>query len=116
MSPLFAVSTPHPAGHQEVTPEQVAAHRQGVRVIDVREPDEFSGKLGHLEGAELVPLSTLAQSARTWSKQDDYVLVCRSGMRSEQAALILKAVGFAHVMNMVGGMLAWNTARLPVEK
>jgi rhodanese-related sulfurtransferase len=116
MSPLFEVATPHPAGHRDVTPAQVAAHREGVRIIDVREPHELTGELGNIIEAELVPLCTIARAARTWSKAADYVLVCRSGRRSEQATRTLTAVGFTHVMNMVGGMLAWNEARLPVER
>jgi rhodanese-related sulfurtransferase len=42
--------------------------------------------------------------------------VCRSGGRSARAAALLASVGFRRPMNMVGGMLAWNEARLAVER
>lgn len=116
MTALFDQGVPHPAGHREVTAEQVAAHRRGARVIDVRETQEFSGELGHIPGAELVPLGAVANTAAGWAKDADYVLVCRSGRRSEQAAAWLIAMGFGRVMNMVGGMLAWNEAGLGVER
>jgi hypothetical protein len=44
------------------------------------------------------------------------LLVCRSGVRSEKAAGQLVAMGFTRVMNLRGGMLAWNTAGLPVVR
>jgi rhodanese-related sulfurtransferase len=42
--------------------------------------------------------------------------VCRSGGRSGRVAAYLASEGFTRVMNMVGGMLSWNAARLPVER
>lgn len=43
-------------------------------------------------------------------------VVCRSGARSARAAELLSSMGFRHVMNLRGSMLAWNEARLPVER
>ena len=86
-----------------------------MRIVDVRDPREFTGELGHLPGAELVPLQTLASAASRWPRGEPLVLVCRSGRRSAQAARALSAAGFRCVMNMVGGMLAWSEAQLPVE-
>jgi rhodanese-related sulfurtransferase len=80
----------------------------------VREPNEFHDELAHIEGAELVPLATVAAAARRWRTDETIVVVCRSGRRSEQAARMLVLAGFDRVMNMVGGMLAWNAAGLPV--
>ena len=92
------------------------ASRSPRRVIDVREPGEFAGELGHIEGAELVPLGTLPEAARDWPRDAELVVVCRSGARSSRAAQVLKELGFERVVNMSGGMIAWNDAGLPVGR
>lgn len=107
-------SAPRAGGYREVGPERVFAHPRGVRVIDVREPGEFTDELGHIERAELVPLGTVSVAAERWAKDADLVIVCRSGRRSGEAARVLALAGFTRVVNMVGGMLAWNAAGLPV--
>ena len=44
--------------HRDVDPAQVWEHRGAVVLIDVREPGEYTGELGHVPGATLVPLSS----------------------------------------------------------
>jgi len=100
----------------EVPPEWVASRVGQVRVVDVREPDEWSGPLGHIAGAELVPLSKVADVATRWDPGEPVVLLCRSGGRSGKAALGLIERGFAKVASMKGGMTRWNASRLPVER
>jgi glyoxylase-like metal-dependent hydrolase (beta-lactamase superfamily II)/rhodanese-related sulfurtransferase len=100
----------------EVDPAFVSAHRDQVTLVDVREPQEFTGELGHVPGATLVPLATLTEAAASWDPLRDIVLVCRSGGRSARAATELLERGFQHVYNLRGGMLAWNEAHLPVER
>ncbi|MBK9072232.1 MAG: rhodanese-like domain-containing protein [Myxococcales bacterium] len=95
---------------------QAGAASDAVRLIDVREPDEYIGELGHIKGAALVPLATVEASAAAWPRDAMVVLVCRSGGRSGRAAASLRAMGFAHVVNMVGGMLAYNAAGLPITR
>jgi rhodanese-related sulfurtransferase len=107
-------STPH--GFRDVTPAQVHEHVGKVRIIDVREPSEFTAELGHIPGAELVPLATVTEHAASWNRDAELVMVCRSGGRSGRAAQALAGLGFHRVMNMVGGMLAFNEARLPVTR
>jgi glyoxylase-like metal-dependent hydrolase (beta-lactamase superfamily II)/rhodanese-related sulfurtransferase len=100
----------------DVDPAFVTAHRGGIALVDVREPDEFTGELGHVPGAELVPLATLSDAAAGWDPEREVVLVCRSGGRSARAAITLAGRGFRHLYNLRGGMLAWNDARLPVDR
>jgi sulfur-carrier protein adenylyltransferase/sulfurtransferase len=116
MSDLYESATTNAVGYRDVLPAHLAATRQKVRLVDVREPHELTGELGHILGVELVPLATVEAAAKSWSKDEEVVLVCRSGGRSGRAAAALAAMGFRHVMNMVGGMLAWNEAKLPVER
>lgn len=103
-------------GYVDIDPARVARASGGLRLIDVREPDELVGELGHIAGIENVPLGRIEAAARTWSKDEEIVLVCRSGGRSGRAAAYLASVGFRRVMNMVGGMLAWNELKLPIER
>ena len=116
MSPgLFERARPNPAGYRDVAPAEVWAERARLRLIDVREPDEYTGELGHVPGAALVPVATVGAAAGGWSPDDDIVLICRSGARSGRVADALARAGF-RVMNLVGGMIAWNAAQLPVER
>jgi glyoxylase-like metal-dependent hydrolase (beta-lactamase superfamily II)/rhodanese-related sulfurtransferase len=87
------------------------------QVIDVREDSEFRGELGHIPGALLIPLRTLAARASELGsgKENRIVVVCRSGVRSSTAAAILTSLGFEDVSNLKGGMLAWHDSGLPVE-
>lgn len=100
----------------DVDPSYVEAHRDNVALIDVREPQEFTGELGHVPGAQLVPLARLLDAADAWDRERAIVLVCRSGGRSARAATELAKRGFRQLYNLKGGMLAWNEARLPVER
>lgn len=86
-------------------------------LLDVREPDEFRGELGHIPGSVLVPLQDLPARAEELAsyRQAEIIVICRAGVRSTTAAAILTGLGFEHVSNLKGGMLDWNEARLPVE-
>lgn len=84
-------------------------------MIDVRGADEYLGDLGHLAGAELVPLDRLAAACRAWDTQEQLVLVCRSGRRSAEASRFLAALGFHRVMNLEGGMQAHVAGDSPAE-
>ena len=116
MTTLYETARPHPGGYRDVDPSKVAAARGEVHIVDVREPAEYTGELGHAPGAELVPLGPVESAARSWDREREVVGSCRSGARSGRAAAHLASVGFRRVMNMSGGMLAWNAAGLPVER
>jgi sulfur dioxygenase len=103
------------AGIWELQPDWVAENPGRAQVLDVREPDEFTGSLGHIKGATLVPLGSLLNNMEQISKQKPVVVVCRSGARSAQATVMLKNAGFAQVANLAGGMLRWRAQHLPVE-
>lgn len=77
-------------------------------MIDVRNPHEWDTQ--HLAGVRLISLneipSKLAELADL--KDQEVVMICRSGGRSGQATQFLANSGFQNVRNMVGGMLAWK--------
>lgn len=79
-----------------------------INLVDVREPHE------HAEfniGGQLVPLGkvqTMQVDELEDMKDDTVYVYCRSGNRSGQACLILETMGFKNVVNVAGGMLAWQ--------
>ena len=103
------------AGIWEVQPHWLEEHVNDVQVVDVREPDEFNGPLGHVPGAVLIPLGTLGQKTADLSRTKPLVMVCRSGARSAQATVLLGKAGFDKVANLSGGMLRWRAQRFSVE-
>jgi len=80
--------------------------KEDVFVLDVREPHEYP--IANL-GAPLIPLGELEKRVGELAAQKDREVVvhCRSGARSQKAALILKNAGFKNVENLAGGVLAW---------
>ena len=103
------------AGFWEVQPLWLEEHMSGVQIIDVREPDEYEGILGHIPRSYLMPLGNLVESSASLDKSRPVVTVCRSGARSTQATVQLKKAGFSKVANLSGGMLRWRAERLPVQ-
>jgi rhodanese-related sulfurtransferase len=49
----------------------------------------------------------LKQRVHELSKDKEVIVVCQSGMRSNQASKLLKKLGFTQVTNVIGGMNAW---------
>ena len=83
-------------------------------ILDVRTPDEYAQ--GHLDGAR--NLDWLNQPAfqagmENLSPENTYYVYCRSGRRSHEAADSMQARGLK-VVDMDGGILAWEKAGLPV--
>ena len=80
--------------------------KEDVFVLDVREPHEV--QIANI-GAPLIPLGELPKRVDELAAHKDREIVvhCRSGGRSQKAALILKNAGFTHVENLAGGILAW---------
>ncbi len=88
-----------------------------VVVLDVRTPDEFASETGHLKDAKLIPVQELEGRITELSSYKDRTIVayCRSGSRSAKAADMLSKKGFK-VVNVEGGISAWNRSGLPTEK
>src|SRR5882672_408496 len=103
------------AGVWEIEPHALEEHSPDVQVLDVREPAEFTGPLGHINGAILIPLGDLAERADELLRDRPIVAVCRACGRSAQATTLLQQAGFTDVANLTGGMLRWRAEGLPVE-
>jgi glyoxylase-like metal-dependent hydrolase (beta-lactamase superfamily II)/rhodanese-related sulfurtransferase len=103
------------AGVWEIEPDALQELGATVQLVDVREPSEWTDALGHIAGATLMPLATLAQRRAELDPGQPVVTVCRSGTRSAQASLLLSQAGFGAVANLAGGMLRWRAQGLPVQ-
>ena len=75
--------------------------------IDVREPDEVAE--GTLPGTANIPLASLPDRVADLDPSRRTVVLCGSGGRSTQACEYLVANGFSDVINLDGGMLAYDS-------
>jgi glyoxylase-like metal-dependent hydrolase (beta-lactamase superfamily II)/rhodanese-related sulfurtransferase len=113
--PSWAPLTLTFAGIWEIQPQWLEENWRRVEIVDVREPHEFTGPLGHIRGARLVPLGTLADATVSLPRDKPIVTVCRAGGRSAQATVILRRAGIEQAANLAGGMLRWRAQGLAVE-
>ena len=106
---------------RQMTTEEVSQNLTGDNpplLLDVREPDEYVGELGHIAGSVLIPLRELSTRAVELEpyRGRQIVVVCRSGVRSTTAAAMLYGLGHERVYNLKDGMVEWNDRKLPVER
>lgn len=93
-----------------------------VLVIDVRSPSEFTGNLGHVDGALNLQADELADRLGSADgdldslKNEPVCVVCRGENRSPRVAKMLTRTGFTNVCIMKTGMAGWNRHGLPVER
>jgi rhodanese-related sulfurtransferase len=94
-------------------PHELFEKRDEVQILDVREPYEWDA--GHIDGSVHIPLAQVmaGQEQGQLDAVRPVVVVCKSGTRSELAALMLQARGFK-AENFEGGAEAWIAAGLPL--
>jgi molybdopterin/thiamine biosynthesis adenylyltransferase/rhodanese-related sulfurtransferase len=80
---------------------------KNIALIDVREPVEWD--INHIEGAQLIPKSTIESGAGLSKMPQDRmaVLYCKTGVRSAEALAAVKKAGFADAVHLQGGITAW---------
>jgi rhodanese-related sulfurtransferase len=106
------------AGQGALTPAaavQLINHEKAV-VVDVCEPAEYAS--GHVVGAKNIPLGQLEGklASTVKNKMVPVILVCQSGARSGRALAIAKKLGYEQAQSLAGGIGAWRSANLPIEK
>ena len=89
-------------------------NREDASILDVREPGEYGS--GHIIGAKNVPLARLEGGELPKRKDKPVIVYCDTGERAGKAVAGLKKQGFERVVNLSGGLRAWQQAGLPVEK
>lgn len=86
-------------------------------ILDVRTAEEFNS--GHLAGAinaDYNQTDNFSAYLDTLDKNKTYFIYCRTGNRSGKATQLMADKGFASVINLDGGIVAWQSAGLPVRK
>ena len=101
------------AGSYEIEPKWVEENPEAAQLVDVRFEDEFTGELGHVRGAQNIPISDLSDCLDSLDRERPVIVICRSGARSTQAAALLTSNGFTDVANLNGGMVNWRQLGLP---
>jgi adenylyltransferase/sulfurtransferase len=106
---------PPPSNPTSMHPDEVTVHelkralddpQLGIQVLDVREQGEY--QIAHLNGARLVPLSTLPGRIADLNPNQSYYIHCKAGMRSLHALQFLRERGFKHLKSVKGGITAWS--------
>lgn len=105
-------------GYSSISPTESTQmiNRDDALIVDVRESNEYS--TGHIINSVHIPLSSLKSRVKELEKHktQKIILACRSGHRSSQACATLKKEGFEQVFNLSGGVMAWESANLPLIK
>jgi rhodanese-related sulfurtransferase len=100
---------------EQTSPQQLKSQleKSNIRIIDVRTPAEWDG--GRIKWAEHFPLSDILDDKLPQAEKDEeLVLQCGSGYRSNIAASIMKQAGYANAKSLAGGIFAWSNAGFPV--
>ena len=90
------------------TLKQKIANGEKVNLLDVREPDE---RAAFNIGGVFIPLGdvmTMRIDEIEELKNEEIICYCRSGKRSMQASMMLETMGFTNLVNLEGGMIAWQ--------
>jgi rhodanese-related sulfurtransferase len=98
--------------HASVQELKSALDAGTAHVIDVREKFEFDA--GHVAGSVLIPMATIPLRVSEIPTDGDVYVICRSGARSWQVAAFLARQG-VRVVNVEGGIGAWQWAGLPLQ-
>jgi rhodanese-related sulfurtransferase len=85
--------------------EAVAKRDEGAFILDVRQPEEWQEY--HVPGSTLIPLDQLASRLDEVPEDQEIVVVCRSGNRSQEGRDILRNANFSSVTSMAGGLNEW---------
>lgn len=105
-------------GIPTLAPNDLDLSKKEWELVDVRTDSEFTGELGHIEGAKLLTLGSpeLNQFLTSSPKANPVVFICRSGGRSGQATALAISYGFKNCVNLQGGMILWNELGLPTAR
>ena len=98
---------------EHITVHELAQRRDELAIIDVRQPAEWAA--GRIDGAQFIT------GAQLPARLDEVpagpvAVICGSGYRSSVAASLISRDGHAGVVNVLGGMGAWNAAELPTTE
>ena len=102
---------------KETLPDEISVdqayelYEEGTFLLDVRTPEEWQDY--HVDGATLIPLDELESRVDELPQDEEIVVVCRSGNRSQAGRDILRQAGIQST-SMAGGLKGWHTAGYPL--
>lgn len=116
----FIYTSTSPSSHATITtsapPAAFATYSKNTNaiLIDVRTPGEFAE--GHLKNALNIDVSApdFVNKISALDPNAHYAIYCRSGNRTNTALSLMQQAGFKHVIELEGGIIAWNQAGLPL--
>lgn len=117
LASLFFVACHSSAQNIDANVFEQKLNAGGAQVLDVRTAGEFIG--GHLKNvlqADWTDREQFVERTKHLDKNKTLLIYCASGIRSAQAAAFLKQEGFREVINLQGGIAAWNAAGKPVVR
>ena len=92
----------------DITPAELAEYLESgnpPKLVDVREPHEL--EISRIPNAEVIPLGQVASRISELNRDEEIVLICKSGTRSARALEVLYNAGFRKLKNLKGGVNAW---------
>lgn len=104
--------------YREIGPKEYKAefeNNENAVLLDVRAPEEYAS--GHIEGAKLININdpSFVDEVAKLDKDKTYYINCRSGARSGRACQYMASQGFSNLINLQGGIMAWEASRLPMK-
>lgn len=109
------LESPQPDVPAVTATEAAAMVAEGALLIDIRELDEWQAL--RIPGALFKPLSTIQDWFEDLPTDVNIILQCRSGSRSAHATdALINQAGFDRVYNLTGGLIAWHSADLPIDR
>jgi len=105
-------------GFKEIKPVQVVElmnHNSAI-VLDVRDDKEFAQ--GHILNAINIPLGVIESRVKELEqyRSTPVIVSCRTGQQSARAGMMMQRQGFTDLYKLSGGMMAWQSANMPVVK
>jgi phage shock protein E len=115
---LSACKKEQKTGTEQVAPtvfEQEMKDDAG-QLVDVRMPKEYAD--GHIEGAKNLHIydNDFAQRLDSLDKDETVYVYCKAGARSAEAVALMERKGFKHIVELEGGLDAWDEAGKTVTK
>lgn len=99
----------------ELTPEEAEQKiADGALLVDVREQNEWDA--ARVPGSDLKPMSLLNSWYQDLPRDQEVILLCRTGNRSGKVAdALINQAGFDNVFNLTGGIVRWSEENRPIE-
>lgn len=100
---------------ETITPSQLKDELENFQILDVREVNEFEDE-GHIPGAVHCYVGSLGEFLDKHTLEEPIVVTCSVGHRANLALSMLKKKGYNKVLNLLGGMTAWEKLGYPMNK